>query len=107
MKLTDPHNLLSKIDLDRWRDITGASAHSDALTPMSEMAYMHPPRSTNAGSNGKKPRVDDPSEQSREIHQTESSSAKEVLKGKIQRLGDFIDTDAVRFHLQPQEDTES
>lgn len=107
MKLTDPHNLLSKIDLGRWHDITGTSAHSDALTPVSEMPYMHPPCSTNAGSDGEKPRVDDPSKQSGEEHQTESSSAKEVLKGKIQRLGDFIDTDAVRFYQQPQEDTES
>lgn len=100
MKLVDPHHLLMKIDLDRWRDITGASAQSDASTGMSEMVYLHPPVSPNARSDRKTPDVDDPSQQSEKMDET-SSSPKDFLKGKILRLGDFIDTDAVRFHIQP------
>lgn len=93
MKLVDPSDLLAAIDLSRWRQLTTASTHSDATSPKSDLIYVEPCGCDyhRAGAQTQKqiekPRLD--------IHgrgQTKS------LQGKVQRLGDFVNTDAVRVY---------
>ncbi|KAJ6146466.1 hypothetical protein N7497_008448 [Penicillium chrysogenum] len=93
MKLVDPSDLLAAMDLSRWRQLTTASTHSDATSPKSDLIYVEPCGCDyhRAGAQTQKqiekPRLD--------IHgrgQTKS------LQGKVQRLGDFVNTDAVRVY---------
>lgn len=92
MKLRDPGVLLDQMDLERWHDLRGISAecaegrHTDGPTYVEPSSYsaveMHNPAPSSSSSES----------------QNMVSMCKDgnVMTGKIQRLGDFIDTDAVR-----------
>lgn len=93
MKLVDPSDLLAAIDLSRWRQLTTASMHSDATSPKSDLIYVEPCGCDyhRAGAQTQKqiekPRLD--------IH---GRGQPKSLQGKVQRLGDFVNTDAVRVY---------
>lgn len=84
--------LLDQIDLERWHDLRGISVecaegrHTDGPT------YVEP-SSYSAG----EMRNTAPSHSSSESQSLASAGEDgNVMTGKIHRLGDFIDTDAVR-----------
>lgn len=92
MKLKDPHEFLETIDLERWHTLRGFSMSAIDST-QDHISYMEPSGSAtaeikNAGSTDVKSSEVDTSE-------TADSSSSDVMTGKVQRLGDFIDTDAV------------
>ena len=100
MKLRDPYDLLGAIDTRRWESLrrsrTGSSVDS--------VVYVEP--------NGSDPQVLETT-RSAESSQTvpagglthNASFTTQTLTGKIQRLGDFIDTDAVRALFLSQRQT--
>lgn len=92
MKLKDPHEFLETIDLERWHTLRGFSV-SAADSAQNHISYVEPSGSAtaeikNAGSTDVLSSEVDTSE-------TADSSSSDVMTGKVQRLGDFIDTDAV------------
>ena len=91
MKLKDPHEFLETIDLERWHTLRGFSVSATDST-QDHISYMEPSGSAtaetkNVGPTDVKLEVD--------TSETADSSSSDVMTGKVQRLGDFIDTDAV------------
>ncbi|KAJ5423117.1 hypothetical protein N7491_008333 [Penicillium cf. griseofulvum] len=91
MKLVDPSDLLAAIDLSQWDRLT-TSAYLDAPSSKSELAYVEPCDC------GDYPRALTQRQQRKEKRRPGKHRDKhtKILQGKVQRLGDFIDTDAVR-----------
>lgn len=90
MKATDPTLFIEKIDIERWNQLRRHKAIDD--TPNAEIIYVEP-----AGD----------SEEAVEAHTQEAAvqkvvtmsekSTAPIIVGKVQRLGDMIDTDAVSW----------
>lgn len=81
MKVTDPQSLLEGIDVDRWNSLRGAKP---SMTQGGGLLYVEPGFADGAlstASGNYLPRK----EESLDLR----------VEGKIQKLGDFIDTDAV------------
>lgn len=104
MKVRDPHELISKVNIEHFNSLKGMKAAPTPDYPERStlpLNYVEPNGSSNPTSKD--------SSQSKAPDATDSpgisiNKAKEpvnsvmednVLKGKIQRLGDYIDTDAV------------
>lgn len=95
MKVTDPHDLLGKIDLNIWDELRGISEHSKTTELHTNLTYVQPnfvPRS--------------PTEEMQETSNSQigqltpsnhfsNFGSTDFLRGKVQQLGDFVDTDAV------------
>lgn len=100
MKLCDPHDLLGAIDTRRWESLRRSRAGSS----VDSIVYVEP--------NGSDPQNLETT-RSAESSQTvpaggiahNASFTTQTLTGKIQRLGDFIDTDAVRALFFSQRQT--
>ncbi|OJJ47108.1 hypothetical protein ASPZODRAFT_95818 [Penicilliopsis zonata CBS 506.65] len=97
MKLTDPHSLLRAIDLERWNSLRAAPISAKALNEGSGPVYVEP-----SGSPAVKPFTKGTASHIENLTVAESintrtrTSAEEpFLKGRVNRLGDFIDTDAL------------
>ncbi|KAL5365338.1 hypothetical protein BJX96DRAFT_181541 [Aspergillus floccosus] len=92
MKLRDPGALLDQIDLDRWHNLRGISAESPKRTDSYGPTYVEP-RSYSAREIQNK----HPLRSQSEAQTVSSTGGKEgdIMTGKVQRLGDFIDTDAL------------
>lgn len=92
MKLKDPHEYLAAIDLERWHTLRGVSVSATDST-QEHISYMEPSGSATAETKT----VDSPDVKVTEADTSETadSSSSDVMTGKVQRLGDFIDTDAV------------
>jgi hypothetical protein len=102
MKITDPRPFLDAIDQTRLKEILGQnSIHEPKKSPV----YVEPGQGAalpaaaqdaepvrKVSSTDEKPAAEAPSE---DRPQAVGSSAPDIRQGKIQRLGDFIDTDAV------------
>lgn len=90
MRITDPQKLLDSIDLDRWQRLKGTKPLT--MPSSGSPSYVEPSGSSDSRSDGQNPI-------SSSIESVEKgdigSAGKDMLKGKVQRLGDFIDTDAV------------
>lgn len=92
MKLKDPHEFLATIDLERWHTLRGISV-SATDTTQDQISYMEPSSSATAETKNAGPTDVKSSEV--DTSETADSSSSDVMTGKVQRLGDFIDTDAV------------
>jgi hypothetical protein len=102
MKVTNPKFFLGEIDLERLREILG---HRAKKTSGKSPTYLEPacdnvskasddvPLSTSEAHPAPTPKsvVPWPTKDTSE----ETSKSSDILRGKIQVLGDFIDTDAV------------
>jgi aconitase A len=113
MKITDPQPLLDKISQTRLLellDYQSPSIPASKLQSRKPVSYVEPSSvGIEAGENNTSPlprtELDtelDEVKQEGKVNQASSEAhplAKAILQGKIQRLGDFIDTDAVRFFL--------
>lgn len=93
MKFRDPHEFLNAIDLDRWHHLRGISSPTTQPTE-SHPAYVEPNGSTVEENKGGKQARNKISE-SETSETLDTISTNDVMSGKVQRLGDFIDTDAV------------
>lgn len=96
MKLKDPHEFLESIDLDRWHTLRGISVSAIDST-QDRISYVEPSGSATAETNNGGPTDVKSSEV--DTSETADSSSSDVMTGKVQRLGDFIDTDAVCWSL--------
>ncbi|GLA28555.1 hypothetical protein CBS147343_9208 [Aspergillus niger] len=92
MKLKDPHEYLAAIDLERWHTLRGVSVSATDST-QEHISYMEPSGSATAEAKT----VDSPDVKVTEANtpETADSSSSDLMTGKVQRLGDFIDTDAL------------
>ncbi|KXG52939.1 Aconitase/3-isopropylmalate dehydratase large subunit, alpha/beta/alpha [Penicillium griseofulvum] len=90
MKLVDPSDLLAAIDLSRW-DRLRMSTNLDAISFKTGLAYVEP-----CGC-GDHPSAKSQREQPKEQRRPDKHGDKQtkILQGKAQRLGNFIDTDAL------------
>lgn len=103
MKVRDPNDLISRVDLERFNSLKGTKATpgpNDAESLWMSLNYAEPNGSGNAISKDSSSFQADVTESpgiKRDKPENPSNSAaeREVLKGKIQRLGNYIDTDAV------------
>lgn len=90
MKITDPQKLLASIDLDRWQSLKGTRPLT--VPSNGSPVYVEPSGSQNLPSYSQNSICSN----TESAHKDDiGSSGKDLLKGKVQRLGDFIDTDAV------------
>lgn len=96
MKLTDPHELIGAIDPIQWSEMKRTSQPREDDEALNGPDYVEPsgfPRIL-------EPNDETMSQEPNRRHACNSSAARsnaEFLRGKIQLLGDFIDTDAVSF----------
>lgn len=103
MKLTDPHELLSAIDQSRWDSLRGAAARQDTTNQTNNVSYVEPRGFSELVS--EKARKTSADKRVQEVAQQEwehSNKRPETLTGRVQCLGDFIDTDAVSSFLAVQ-----
>ncbi|PYH63378.1 aconitase family protein [Aspergillus vadensis CBS 113365] len=92
MKLKDPHEFLETIDLERWHTLRGITVSATDST-QEHISYMEPSGSATAETKNAGPTDVKSSEV--DTSETADSSSSDVMTGKVQRLGDFIDTDAL------------
>ncbi|EAW15355.1 aconitase family protein [Aspergillus clavatus NRRL 1] len=85
MRLTDPLELLSGIDMTHWNIIRG-TAESPVRTSASFLTYVEP-----SGYHVSPERCDSMNQS----HEVRTAPSLDTITGKVQRLGDFIDTDAL------------
>jgi aconitase A len=87
MKATDPTLLIKNIDLDRWANLR---RHKSIEEKMSTITYVEP-----AGETEKAPKTPEAEANSKiEGKQSATTSSADIV-GKVLRLGEMIDTDAV------------
>lgn len=90
MRVTDPHELLAAIDLEIWNKLRGVKSSEEEKIPDGPQ-YMEP--CGGHDSSLKDPQgVQGPADVG---HLASENAATAVMTGKVQTLGDFIDTDAV------------
>ena len=104
MKVRDPHDLISEVDLELFNSLKESKATSSLNDPESltmSLNYVEPNSRRNPISNDpssfQAPDVTDSPgiNRNKPRRSFDSAVGDDVLKGKIQRLGDYIDTDAV------------
>jgi hypothetical protein len=95
MKLTDPHFLLDAIDLEQWDSLRAIS--KSPITKETGLVYVEPSglHTVSVGDEGK--RIENVPGLSENENATKQDAviSENILKGKANKLGDFIDTDAV------------
>ncbi|KAL2002036.1 hypothetical protein VTN02DRAFT_760 [Thermoascus thermophilus] len=90
MRITDPRKLLDSIDLDRWQRLKGTKPLT--MPSNGSPVYVEPSGSSDSQPDSQNPI---PSNATSVEKGDVGSAGKDMLKGKVQRLGDFIDTDAL------------
>jgi hypothetical protein len=99
MQITDPKSLLDELDLDRLQAVLGRSSKTFAKRPLTYEEPSGFKKSMNAASVQESNQTSqssnvDPSSKDEAL---EPSKTYEIIRGRIHTLGDFIDTDAVRY----------
>lgn len=113
MSITDPKPLLDAIDLSKLQEILG---HKSLLSP--GLKYVEPGMGQTSTSKpesmlGEPQMTSQPAEEDillkSQVTDSEDSMPMMMIKGRVQRLGDFIDTDALApneaivRHMEPEE----
>ncbi|KAJ5102439.1 aconitase family protein [Penicillium alfredii] len=93
MRLTDPHNLIDGIDRDYWDGLRGAHRTTVHIHAAKGLAYVEPTASLNP--NPSRNIKDEREVQENGLTKQKASNSPDQLSGKVQRLEDFIDTDAL------------
>lgn len=102
MEITNPQSLIDQIPLSRWEDLKGrGSIRNDPAHITALPDYVHPaePRQNS----DQDQRIDEKVTGSHAVTGTTlsvdeshtSTKSESFIHGKIQKLGDFVDTDAV------------
>lgn len=99
MKLTDPHKLLEALDMNRWKHLRRATSHSNEAYTNDCITYVEP-----TGGFGPASEMRKNMQTGEDTGENWKPGQKDInnlrpLAGKIQRLGDFINTDAVSPQL--------
>ncbi|KAF9249740.1 hypothetical protein DTO027I6_9492 [Penicillium roqueforti] len=91
MKLVDPSDLIASIDLSQWERLRTTRIHLNTTNSKSDLAYVEP-----CGSRGY-PSATTQTQKHIENMRLDKDGERQVksLQGKVQKLGDFIDTDAL------------
>ena len=98
MKVTDPKPYLDAIDRVRLREILGQMSKDGS----SKVPIYVEPSSQTVEPQDETPKASIKSKNASSINTSKTeSTSKDIKRGKIQVLGDFIDTDAVRFPSYP------
>lgn len=94
MKLVDPSDLIASIDLSQWERLRTTRIHLNTTNSKSDLAYVEP-----CGSRGY-PSATTQTQKHIENMRLDKDGERQVksLQGKVQKLGDFIDTDAVSVY---------
>ena len=93
MKLVDPSDLLAAIDLRQWDNLRTINIQLDGAYPKSDVTYVEP---SDCGDYGRA--AAQRQNQTERRLKTDGGRNTKVLQGKVQRLRDFVVTDAVRFY---------
>ncbi|KAK1757919.1 hypothetical protein QBC47DRAFT_319632 [Echria macrotheca] len=95
MTITDPTELLDSIDLDRLAGILGREQRDIASGVQPQ--YVEPGELAKNETTARRAAGDDPSTTGLVVSPEEASPEKRttIIQGKVQTLGDFIDTDAL------------
>ena len=93
MKISDPRLLLNSIELDRLDKIIG---HAQKPLRIGESLSYIEPGSPYGSPVGESETTQQMSQNAIGKASLANSQTNEIRRGRIQRLGDFIDTDAVR-----------
>ena len=88
MSVANPQSLLSCIDPNRYAALLEPVRKS---SPKNGPVYVEPGQATTASEHSSVKTLIDPSR----FKSSTVTPAKDKIHGKIQRLGDFVDTDAV------------
>jgi hypothetical protein len=99
MRLKDPHELLASIDLDRWDSLRGVSKFWEAGSPENKLKYVEPHGSATIESNVSQEQQPENVATAEPTKSNSLSVGEEILSGKVNRLGEYIDTDAVCLHV--------
>lgn len=106
MKITDPGKILERIDVNRLHELlgprNGASSSRKKLPRKSTLTYVHP---------SSKEQDAKPSQSQTISHKTSEKSSTsspvngqfKTYRGKVNLLGDYVDTDAVRYSTFPSQ----
>ncbi|KKK20509.1 aconitase family protein [Aspergillus rambellii] len=93
MKVRDPQEFLDDIDLDRWHCLRGISPAPAEFHAEQGVTYVEPSGLSVGESRSSKEKLE--SSLQEEGESTLSNPHGDIMAGKVQRLGDFIDTDAL------------
>lgn len=93
MKLTDPDKLLAAIDQRLWKELRGIDGKS--VKSPSGLAFRYVEPNCAGSSSVGKPNADAQKPVAFSTTPPVAAPTAKTLRGKIQQLGDFIDTDAV------------
>jgi hypothetical protein len=99
MRLKDPHELLASIDLDRWDSLRGVSKFLEAGNSENELKYVEPYGHATIESNISQKQKTENVAAAEPTKINSLGVGEETLSGKVNRLGDYIDTDAVCLHV--------
>ena len=91
MTLTDPKYLLEKINMERFAEYIGKDKN---LFSKATFNYVEPARQTSPSDDGI--HIAEPIAKQNRLFKFSKPS--QVIEGKVQKLGDFVDTDAVKSH---------
>lgn len=95
MSLIDPNDLLESIDLKKWSNLRGARNFLQDIHSRSMPEYVEPSGYTRASPDVNQASNSDNLQELQHQQDPRGSNLQETLTGKVQNLGDFIDTDAV------------
>jgi hypothetical protein len=103
MSLTDPNDLLESIDLKRWNKLRGARSFPQDIHSRNMLEYVEPSGYTRVSPDVNQASNSDNLQELQPQQDPRGSNLQEMLTGKVQNLGDFVDTDAVRLKKYLQE----
>jgi len=101
MKITDPKPLLDELDLNRLNHLLRPNSKksvkrgptyeepSSSVSTSNDTASVSKPQETSSNSTVAAPPTEDASQ---------PLESTDIIRGRVQKLGDFIDTDAVSHH---------
>ena len=96
MKLTDPHGLLRQIDLNIWDAMRGGPVNRRATEVHDPLSFVEPNFLPPSSSAAKMQETGDSNIGALAVPTDPIDAiSRESLRGKVQQLGDFVDTDAV------------
>ena len=92
MTLTDPKYLLAEIDMARFAEYLGKDKN---LFSKGTFSYVEPARQANPSDHG----IHIVEPMAKQNRRFKFSKLSQVIEGKVQKLGEFVDTDAVNPHI--------
>lgn len=103
MKVTDPHRILEVLDVTRLHELLGSRTRPSSIQKKhprkSKLTYVHPNSKedhTKSSENAKTSK-----NSSNSVVANTNGDQSKVYYGKVNLLGDYVDTDAVSWRNHP------